>query len=129
MKLPYMFRNILDSIQYNQTLLDELKNIDNIESVEIPEAKQILYMFYNYFNTVGWEAKKSLPCRTLGKVIHKEAIYPINKFTIQKYAFRKLNAKDISKILNVPSIIIKSHMTEWGYVYKDGQWVKREVFI
>lgn len=123
--LPPMFRNILYTIQYDQSMLDLLKDTRNIESVEIPEARQVMYIFHNYFNEVGWKAKKSLPCKTVGKVTHKKAIYPINKFTVQYYASKRLNVKALSKILDVPAEIIKSHMKEWGYIYTNGKWVKQ----
>lgn len=53
----------------------------------------------------------------------------ISKTKVINLLEKDLSANAIAKFMEVDTATITNRLTEWGYVYKDGQWVKREVFI
>jgi len=49
----------------------------------------------------------------------------LNKKRVEDYLKIKMSANSIGKLMNVNTATVTARLTEWGYVYKNGEWVIR----
>jgi len=49
----------------------------------------------------------------------------LNKKRVEDYLKIKMSANSIGKLMNVNTATVTARLTEWGYIYKEGDWVKK----